>query len=128
MLPYEEDTWMPKGVLGSASAGRCRVHSDPHSQERLGPCREGPWREYGQQALKTLKKDDFQNITTWGAWVAQSFQRHDSGHDLTAHGFEPRVGLCADNSEPGACFGFCVSLSLCPSPAHTLSKINVKKN
>ena len=46
---------------------------------------------------------------------------------LTAHGFEPRVGLCADSSEPGACFRFCVSLSLCPSPCScsvSLSKIN----
>ena len=53
-----------------------------------------------------------------------------SGHDLTVHEFEPHVGLCADSSEPGACFGFCVSLSLCPSPAHalSLSKINVTKN
>ena len=32
-----------------------------------------------------------------------------SGHDLTVRGFEPRVGLCADSSEPGACFGLCVS-------------------
>ena len=44
-----------------------------------------------------------------------------SGHDLTVCGFEPRVGLCADSSEPGACFGFCVSLSLFPSPARVLS-------
>ena len=47
-------------------------------------------------------------------------------------GSSPRVGLCADNSEPGACFRFCVSLSLCPSPACAvspcLSKINIKKN
>ena len=35
-----------------------------------------------------------------------------SGHDLTVCEFEPCVGLCADSSEPGACFGFCVSLSL----------------
>ena len=40
-----------------------------------------------------------------------------SGHDLTACELEPRVRLCADSSEPGACFGFWVSLSLCPSPA-----------
>ena len=39
---------------------------------------------------------------------------------LTVCGFEPRVGLCADSSEPGACFGFCVFLSLCPSPACVL--------
>ena len=44
-----------------------------------------------------------------------------SGHDLAVCGFEPRVRLCADRSEPGTCFGFCVSLSLCPSPAHALS-------
>ena len=36
----------------------------------------------------------------------------DSGHDLTGHEFECRVRLCADKSEPGACFRFCVSLSL----------------
>ena len=44
-----------------------------------------------------------------------------SGHDLTVREFEPRGGLCADSSEPGAGFGFCVSLYLCPSPAHALS-------
>ena len=27
-----------------------------------------------------------------------------SGHDLTVREFEPRVGLWADGSEPGACF------------------------
>ena len=35
-----------------------------------------------------------------------------SGHDLAVREFEPRVGLWADRSEPGACFRFCVSLSL----------------
>ena len=40
------------------------------------------------------------------------------GHGLTVCEFKPRVGLCADSSEPGACFGFCVSLSL-PLP-HSL--------
>ena len=43
------------------------------------------------------------------------------GHDLTVRESEPHVGLCADSSEPGAHFGFCVSLSLCPSPTHALS-------
>ena len=53
-----------------------------------------------------------------------------SGHDLTVCEFKPCVGLCADSSEPGACcFGFCVSLSLCPSPVHALSQklVNIKK-
>ena len=62
-------------------------------------------------------------------WVSD----FSSGHDLAVREFEPRVGLWADGSEPGACFGFCVSFSLCPSPARalsvclSLSKINVKK-
>ena len=46
---------------------------------------------------------------------------YGSGHDLTVREFELQVGFCADSSEPGACFGFCGSLSLCPSPAHALS-------
>ena len=45
-------------------------------------------------------------------WLGQLGVRLHSGHDLTAHEFEPHIGLCADSSEPGACFGFCVSLSL----------------
>ena len=51
-----------------------------------------------------------------------------SGHDLTAGEFEPRVRLCADSPEPGACFRFCVSLSLGPSPTHTFSLSQKKKN
>ena len=43
-----------------------------------------------------------------------------SGHDLAVREFEPHVGLCADSSEPGACFRFCVSLSL-TLPVHALS-------
>ena len=43
--------------------------------------------------------------------------------DLTAHEFEPRVRICADNSEPGACFRFCASplLMLCLSLSVSLS-------
>ena len=44
-----------------------------------------------------------------------------SGHDLAVREFQPHVRLCADSSEPGACFRFCVSLSLFPSPTHALS-------
>ena len=46
-----------------------------------------------------------------------------SGHDLMVCEFEAHVGLYADSSEPGECFGFCVcvSFSLCLSSTHTLS-------
>ena len=47
------------------------------------------------------------------AWGAQSVKRltlgFGSGHDLTVCGFEPRVGLCADSSEPA---WDCLPLSL----------------
>ena len=51
-----------------------------------------------------------------GSWVSD----FDSGHNLMVHDFESRVGLCADSSEPKACFRFCASLSLFPSPARAL--------
>ena len=50
-----------------------------------------------------------------GGSVSEAFD-FGSGHDFTVREFEPHIGLCVDNSEPGACFGFCVSLSLCSSP------------
>ena len=60
-----------------------------------------------------------------GAWVAQSVKRptlgFGSGHDLTVREFEPCIGLCADSSACGACFGFCVSLSVsAPPPINVL--------
>ena len=50
-----------------------------------------------------------------GAWVAQSVKRLDfsSGHDLAVRGFQPRVGLCADSSEPPwDSLALCLSLPL----------------
>ena len=64
-------------------------------------------------------------------WRSRLSVRLQPGHDLAVREFEPRVALWADGSEPGACFRFCVSLSLCPSPVHALSlsvpKINKKR-
>ena len=67
----------------------------------------------------------------WLSWLSLG-----SGHNLTVgeftvDEFKPCVGLCADSSEPGACFRFFDSLSFCSSPTHTLSpslkQINVNK-
>ena len=59
-----------------------------------------------------------------GAWGAQSVKRltlyFGSGHDLTVHGFEPRIGPRAGSAEP-AWDSLCLSLFLCPSPAHARS-------
>ena len=57
----------------------------------------------------------FLKYRSWGAWVVQSVERPTSAQVMISHfGFQPCVGLCADSSEPGACFGFCVSLSAPP--------------
>ena len=45
-------------------------------------------------------------------WRSRLSVRLQPGHDLADREFEPRVGLWADGSEPGACFRSCVSLSL----------------
>ena len=68
-------------------------------------------------------KDVFEKNATWGTSVAPSVECpiSASGHDLEVRGFEPHIGFCADSSEPGVCFGFCVSLFLCLSPTCALS-------
>ena len=51
--------------------------------------------------------------STSGAWGAQSVRRlASSGRDFADHGFEPRVGLRADSSEPGAALDSVPSLCL----------------
>ena len=54
-------------------------------------------------------------------WRSRLSVRLQPGHDLAVREFEPSVRLLADGSEPVACFRFCVSPSLCPSPVHALS-------
>ena len=59
---------------------------------------------------------NLKNKIARGAWLAQSVERLTSAQVMILHavrGFEPHIQLCADSS---ACFGFCVSLSVCPSP------------
>ena len=55
-------------------------------------------------------------------WVAQSVKHLTSAQVMISlgHEFKPHIGFCANSTEPGACFRFCVSLSLCPFPAHSL--------
>ena len=57
-----------------------------------------------------------------GVWVAQSVKFPTSARVMISPLVrELRIGLCAHSSEPGACFGFCIPLSLCPFPACALS-------
>ena len=46
------------------------------------------------------------------AWLSQWSVDFSPVPDLRVWEFEPRIGLCADSSEPGARFRFPVSLSL----------------
>ena len=70
--------------------------------------------------------NDFKTLEIPGApgWLSQLSSDFGSGHDLTVREFEPHVRLYADNSEPGACFGFCVSLLLPHAFLHSLSLKN----
>ena len=63
-----------------------------------------------------------------GARVAQSVKRPTSAQVTISQfvSLETCVRPCADSSEPGACFGFCVSLSL-PHP-HSCSVSLFLKN
>ena len=71
----------------------------------------------------------YQNLPTRAPrWRSRLSVRLQPGHDLAVCEFEPHVRLWADGSEPGACFWFCVSLSLCPSPVHALSLSVPKMN
>ena len=55
--------------------------------------------------------------------MARSVERLTSAQVMNSQlcEFEPGVGLCADASEPGACCGFCVSLSLPLTHSHSVS-------
>ena len=67
----------------------------------------------------------------WLSWLSAQLQLRISQFVSSS----PASGS-ADSSEPGACFRFCVFLSLCSSPTRalslslslSLSKINTKKN
>ena len=77
-------------------------------EARLNHTQRAPY-ALPQKCLQPIKKNQ-------GRLVPQLVKRPTpgcgSGHNLMVCEFEPHVGLWADSSEPGACFGFCVSLSL----------------
>ena len=50
----------------------------------------------------------------------------DSGHSLMVCEFKPHIRLCAVSLEPGACFKFCVFLSLSARPLLMLSLSKIK--
>ena len=72
--------------------------------------------------LLILPDSDQFPLHTWiktnprSAWVAQLVERLTSAQVMISRlvSSSPTSGSGADSLEPGACFGFCVSLSLCP--------------
>ena len=61
-------------------------------------------------------QSSFKIVSVWGAWVAQSVKRLTSTQVMVSRSVSSSPasgsGLTAQSLEPGACFGFCVSLSL----------------
>ena len=95
---HREDTSSPEEPLGLVSRSRRASHHLVQLSKRL-------W-------LPSLKSCIWGQLGGSVGWAIDS----SSGHDLKVCEFRPRVGLCADSSEPGASFRFCVSLSLCAPP------------
>ena len=60
----------------------------------------------------------YSGTSGWLSWLSLQLQLRSGSHGSWA---QPPIKLCVDSSDPGACFGFCVSLCLCPFPAHALS-------
>ena len=131
--PYQHGHLLGRGCVPSHT----HTHTHTHTHSRESP---GPRADAGTKALshgcRTNERSEsflFQKLIKEGRLGSLVGDASDfgSGHDLMVCEFEPRIGLCADGSEPGARFGFCVSLSLCPSPVHALSlsvpKINKKR-
>ena len=69
---------------------------------------------------KSLKQNFLGHLGGSVGWATD----FGSGHDLTVREFEPHVGFCADSSEPGAYFGFCVSPLSTPPPLISVSLNN----
>ena len=75
----------------------------------------------------TVREDELKVICPPPRWL--SWLDFCPGRDLMAREYEPHIRLCADNLEPGACFGFCVSLSFSlPLPSCTLCLSLKNKN
>ena len=81
--------------------------------------------DIGLDRYRRIDRTEIDNIYR-GTWVAPSVEHPTSAQVMIlVRGFEPRVGLCADSSEPGACLRFCVSLFLCLSPSRALSLLKI---
>ena len=77
--------------------------------------------------IATIKQTDNTEAPGWLSWLSVQLQLRSWSHSSWVRA---SCWAVVDSSEPGACFGFCVSLSLSSSPIRTLSfslsKINFK--
>ena len=133
---HPEWQWSIRQQRGKGCCLRSGGHSwGPPRQPASARATDGGRRKQGGQTPECLSDSPGETIQTVGLGAPGRLSRWSVRLQLRSYlevcEFEPRVGLCADSSGTRACFEFCVSLSLCSSPAHGLSlspsKIN-KKN
>ena len=75
------------------------------SEDRECPQRHSGQTGWGCSCAVGLRTGCIRNEETGApGWCSRLSVRLQPGHDLTVREFEPRVGLWADGSEPGACF------------------------
>ena len=75
----------------------------------------------GKKNLRQCVKFKERGVLGCLSWLSVWFRLRSSSCSSWVSSSPARVGLCADSSEPGACFGSCISLSLWPSLIHTVS-------
>ena len=82
------------------------------------------WRVKGHEIFNLISVSAKGRLGGSVGWVSD----FGSGHDLAVRGFEPLVRLCGYSSEPGACSGFHVSLSLPLSPLLMLCLLKMNRH
>ena len=112
-------------------------HPDPRVSDSVGPGEarglrlggvpsQGCCCWSGDHAVRTSAVDiphQVKAAPSWGPWVAQSDKRPTSARVMISRfvSSSPTLGSVLMAQSPGACFRFCVSLSLFPSLACSLS-------
>ena len=133
----ERETQNPKQATGSELSAQSPTRGSNSQTTRSWPepksdaqPTEPPRRPRNTMIYSTQKeKVSCFQTDLWGTWVAQSVKRPTLAQVMMSWFVSSRPALGSMlTAQPGACLGFCVSLSLCPSPTHARalspSKIN----
>ena len=105
---WEDAHAIPPWHSWGSSIRLCGPHARrPLQARRCAPRGSLGGEETGKVLHPRTEHGGHRQDTHRGAWVAQPVKRPTSAQvviSLTVRGFEPRIRLCAERSDPGACF------------------------